>query len=123
MVFFLAYYASLRVKHTLSIAKVSFSVVKAELKAVLSLPSFKGSKRPVEIMNLSSENSSMCTVSALLDHLKVSTTALINGKIKFYAELSKLKPENCSSHSIREGRTTDLVELNCGDATIKESGG
>ena len=83
----------------------------------------------------------MCTVSALLDHLKVRpvgreelfvrpspadaellSTALINGKIKFYAELSKLKPENCSSHSIREGRTTDLVELNCSDATIKVSG-
>ena len=50
VVFFLAYYASLRVseyaatkaKHALSIAKVSFSVVKAELKAGLSLPSFKG---------------------------------------------------------------------------------
>ena len=40
------------------------------------------------------------------------------------AAVSKLglNPDDFSSHSFRAGRTTDLVEMDCPDATIRVSG-
>ena len=50
------------------------------------------------------------------------TTAWVNSKIASVAAAASLGPGNYSSHSFRAGRTTDLVEQNCDDASLRESG-
>ena len=141
------YFASLRVgefavsgsaQHTLRLENVSWEVEDSGESLVLYLPSYKCSPFPAKLLLPAGPVKSACAVTALRSYLAVRgpsdgvlfkkrsgaplragdvTAALRRG-----AQAAGLDPTGLSGHSLRAGRTTDLVEMGVGDAVIRQSG-
>ena len=142
-IFLLAYHGCFRIgelvwsqsaQHTLSLSQVTFN--HSPKSVILTLPSFKHSVDPVEIIIPSS--SPHCPVGALEDYLDVRP----RGKGPLFLKpngdpvkredvvktlkdtLTLLVPDTSRyiTHSFRIGRTTDLVSLGTPDSVIRETG-
>ena len=146
-VFILAYFASLRASeythsstsnHTLRLKDVAFSHADEGTKLILTLSSFKNSKRPARLVVSPSGVHNLCPVKAVKDFLKVRKSGveqlftkrdgsrlsrhLVAKTLKGCVRSCGLNPEDFDTHSFRAGRTTDLVEWGASDAVIRESG-
>ena len=143
--FLLAYFASLRVgeystpgNHTLHLKSVGFIRDKGEQCILLTLGTFKASKRPAKALVPPEPEAAGCPVAALKAYLRVRppgegplflissglpmTSKDVNATLKACVAAMGLNPADYSSHSFRAGRTTDYVEMGLEDAVIRESG-
>ena len=144
--FSLAYYASLRVgeyaatpgaSHALQLKDVGFVREGQDTSISLLLPTYKMSQRPAKLLVPQSPPNLTCPVGALKAYLKVRpkgegqlflqksgkplAAGSINARLKDCSRALGLEG-SYSSHSLKAGRTTDLVEMNVPDAKIRESG-
>ena len=145
--FMLAYFASLRVSefattsssdHTLLLDNTTFQETQGGWGLVITFPSFKASERPVKLLVPPATQPSQCPVQAVAKYLvsrpsgsgpiflrpngKPLSAYLVNKTIKACVSFLGLNPDDYSSHSFRAGRTTDLVEMDLQDSTIRVSG-
>ena len=146
-VFLVGYYASLRVgeyavsgvdKHTLRLEDVVFLEEDGLQSFMLVLNSSKCSNLPAKLVVPAGAEGELCAVSALKEYLvergnmegllfKLKSGAPLRARdvnlaLRRAAAAAGLDPKGFSGHSLRAGRTTDLVEMGLADTVIRQSG-